>query len=131
MNAGGDTTRTRSPPGSRRCSITRINTVDSPATCRSCRARSRRCCDGPRRWSISAGPSCTTLELRGTRLHEGDKVMVFYGSANRDEDVFTDPDTFDVGRTPNPHLAFGGGGPHLCLGLHVARVETRRCCARC
>ncbi|MEZ5259006.1 MAG: cytochrome P450 [Ilumatobacteraceae bacterium] len=65
------------------------------------------------------------LELRGARLHEGDKVMVFYGSANRDEDVFTDPDTFDVGRTPNPHLAFGGGGPHLCLGLHVARVEIQ------
>ena len=53
----------------------------------------------------------------------GDKVMVFYGSANRDEDVFADPDRFDVGRDPNPHMAFGGGGPHLCLGLHVARIE--------
>ena len=49
--------------------------------------------------------------------------MVFYGSGNRDEEVFEDPDRFDVGRDPNPHMAFGGGGPHLCLGLHVARIE--------
>lgn len=63
------------------------------------------------------------VELRGRQLHAGDRVVVFYGSANRDEDVFSDPDTFDVGRNPNPHLAFGGGGPHLCLGLHVARIE--------
>jgi cytochrome P450 len=53
----------------------------------------------------------------------GDKIVMFYGSGNRDDDVFTDPDTFDVGRDPNPHLAFGGGGAHLCLGLHVARIE--------
>ena len=53
----------------------------------------------------------------------GDKLMVFYGSGNRDEEVFADPDLFDVGRDPNPHMAFGGGGPHLCLGLHVARIE--------
>jgi cytochrome P450 len=61
--------------------------------------------------------------LRGVDLRAGDRVVVFYGSANRDEDVFTDPDRFDVGRSPNPHVAFGGGGPHLCLGLHVARLE--------
>jgi cytochrome P450 len=61
--------------------------------------------------------------LRGVDLHAGDRVVVFYGSANRDEDVFADPDRFDVGRDPNPHVAFGGGGPHLCLGLHVARLE--------
>ncbi|MBI5087565.1 MAG: cytochrome P450 [Actinobacteria bacterium] len=62
-------------------------------------------------------------EIRGRPLREGDKVVVFYGAANRDEDVFDEPDRFDVGRNPNPHLAFGGGGPHLCLGLHVARIE--------
>lgn len=56
-------------------------------------------------------------------IAEGDKLMLFYGSGNRDEEVFEDPDVFDVGRTPNPHLAFGGGGPHLCLGVHVARIE--------
>ena len=61
--------------------------------------------------------------LRDQPIAAGDKLMVFYGSANRDEDVFADPDRFDVGRSPNPHMAFGGGGPHLCLGLHVARIE--------
>lgn len=63
--------------------------------------------------------------MRGQQLKTGDKVMVFYGSANRDEDVFDQADTFDVGRTPNPHMAFGGGGPHLCLGMHVARIEIQ------
>ena len=53
----------------------------------------------------------------------GDKVVMFYGAANRDESVFDQPDRFDVGRHPNPHVAFGGGGPHLCLGMHVARIE--------
>jgi cytochrome P450 len=61
--------------------------------------------------------------IRDQPVKAGDKVMVFYGSGNRDEDVFEDPDRFDVGRDPNPHMAFGGGGPHLCLGLHVARIE--------
>jgi cytochrome P450 len=62
-------------------------------------------------------------EIRGRAIKAGDKLMVFYGSGNRDEEVFADPDHFDVGRDPNPHMAFGGGGPHLCLGLHVARIE--------
>ena len=61
--------------------------------------------------------------LRGRRIREGDKVVMFYGSANRDEDIFLEPDRFDVGRTPNEHVAFGGGGPHYCLGAHVARIE--------
>lgn len=61
--------------------------------------------------------------LRGQQLRAGDRVVMFYGSANRDEDVFADPDRFDVGRSPNPHVAFGAGGPHLCLGMHVARIE--------
>ena len=59
----------------------------------------------------------------GVPIAAGDKVVMFYGSANRDEDVFAEPDRFDIGRSPNPHMAFGGGGPHLCLGLHVARIE--------
>jgi cytochrome P450 len=63
-------------------------------------------------------------ELRGQKLTAGERVVMFYGSANRDEEIFADPDAFDVGRTPNPHVAFGAGGPHLCLGMHVARIET-------
>ncbi len=63
-------------------------------------------------------------ELRGRHIAAGERVVMFYASANRDEDVFGDPDRFDVGRSPNPHVAFGAGGPHLCLGMHVARIET-------
>ena len=63
--------------------------------------------------------------LSGTDIKEGDKVVFFHASANRDEDVFDHPDTFDVGRDPNPHIAFGGGGPHFCLGANLARMEIR------
>ena len=61
--------------------------------------------------------------LGETELHEGDKVIMFYNSANRDEDVFEDPYTFDVRRDPNPHIGFGAAGPHFCLGAHLARQE--------
>jgi cytochrome P450 len=61
--------------------------------------------------------------IRGQEISAGDKLVVWYGAANRDGDVFEDPDEFDIGRDPNPHLAFGGGGAHLCLGMHVARIE--------
>jgi cholest-4-en-3-one 26-monooxygenase len=64
-------------------------------------------------------------ELSGTKIAAGDKVVFFHASANRDEDVFANPDTFDVGRDPNPHIAFGGGGPHFCLGTNLARMEIR------
>ena len=56
-------------------------------------------------------------------MREGDKVAMYYGSANRDEAVFENGNVFDVGRSPNPHLAFGGGGPHFCLGASLARLE--------
>ncbi len=62
-------------------------------------------------------------ELSGVELTEGDKVLLFYNSANRDEAVFQDPYRFDVGRSPNPHLGFGAAGPHFCLGAHLARRE--------
>jgi len=62
-------------------------------------------------------------ELRGRRFAEGDKLLLFYWSANRDEDVFPDPYRFDVTRSPNPHVGFGGPGPHFCLGAHLARRE--------
>jgi cytochrome P450 len=61
--------------------------------------------------------------LAGVELSEGDHVVQFYGSANRDELVFADPEAFDVGRTPNDHLGFGAPGPHFCLGAHLARRE--------
>ncbi|MFI0411457.1 cytochrome P450 [Actinomadura sp. 3N508] len=65
------------------------------------------------------------VELGGKEIRAGDKVVLFYGSANRDERVFDDPFTFDVGRDPNPHLGFGGGGPHFCLGTHLARMNLK------
>jgi cytochrome P450 len=63
--------------------------------------------------------------IRGQKIREGEKVVMFYPSANRDEEVFEDPDRFDVRRAPNPHLAFGGGGAHYCLGANLARLEIR------
>ena len=62
-------------------------------------------------------------ELRDTPIAAGDKVVFFHTSANRDEEVFDEPDTFDIGRSPNPHISFGGGGPHFCLGANLARME--------
>jgi cholest-4-en-3-one 26-monooxygenase len=64
-------------------------------------------------------------ELRGKHIAAGDAVTLWYGSANRDEDVFEDPQTFDVTRTPNEHIAFGGRGPHYCLGASLAKMEIR------
>ncbi len=61
--------------------------------------------------------------LSGEELRTGDKVLLFYNSANRDEDVFEDPFRFDVRRNPNPHVGFGAAGPHFCLGAHLARRE--------
>ena len=57
------------------------------------------------------------------QFEAGDKVVLFYGAANRDPLVFDDPETFDVRRDPNPHVGFGGPGPHFCLGAHLARRE--------
>jgi methyl-branched lipid omega-hydroxylase len=59
----------------------------------------------------------------GHDFHEGDKVVMFYGAANRDPRHFDDPERFDVLRDPNPHVGFGGPGPHFCLGAHLARRE--------
>jgi len=64
------------------------------------------------------------VELAGQQYHEGDKFVMFYGAANRDPRVFDDPERFDVLRQPNPHVGFGGPGPHFCLGAHLARREV-------
>jgi cholest-4-en-3-one 26-monooxygenase len=62
--------------------------------------------------------------VAGTKIAAGEKVVMWYASANRDEQVFVDPYSFDVGRVENPHFAFGGGGPHACLGAFLARMEV-------
>lgn len=62
--------------------------------------------------------------LHGRVIREGDKVTTWFASANRDEDVFANPFMFDITRMPNPHLAFGGGGPHYCIGAHMARLQA-------
>ncbi len=64
-------------------------------------------------------------ELRGQELKAGDKATIYYISANRDEDIFDEPFAFDVLRDPNPHIGFGGGGPHFCLGTSLAKLEIR------
>ena len=64
------------------------------------------------------------VRLGDHEFAEGDKVVLFYASANRDEAVFDDPDRFDVTRDPNPHVGFGGPGPHFCLGAHLARRQV-------
>ncbi|PXX07257.1 cytochrome P450 [Mycolicibacterium moriokaense] len=81
------------------------------------------------RWSspvICFGRTVTRdIELGAQQLRPGDRVGLFYPSANRDKEVFADPFRFDIHRSPNPHVAFGGGGPHFCLGASFARTELR------
>jgi cytochrome P450 len=79
------------------------------------------------RWSSPvayfARRATRNTEIRGVPISRGDRVSMWFPSANRDEDVFDDPFRFDVARSPNPHVAFGGGGVHFCLGAHLARRE--------
>jgi cholest-4-en-3-one 26-monooxygenase len=64
-------------------------------------------------------------DVNGFPVKSGEKVVIWYISANRDEAIFSEPSRFDVRRNPNPHVAFGGGGPHFCLGANLARLEIR------
>jgi cholest-4-en-3-one 26-monooxygenase len=64
------------------------------------------------------------VEVGGVPIAAGQRVGMFYASANFDEDVFTDPFTFDITRDPNPHQAFGGHGAHYCIGANLARLEV-------
>jgi cytochrome P450 len=79
------------------------------------------------RWAspvIHMRRTCTQdVTVRGQKMLAGDKVVLWYNSANRDEAVFKDPYRFDIGRTPNEHAGFGGPGPHFCLGANLARRE--------
>jgi cytochrome P450 len=72
-------------------------------------------------WMRRTATRDTTLNEH--EIKEGDKLVLYYWSANRDESVFTDPERFDITRSPNDHLGFGGPGPHFCLGAHLARRE--------
>ncbi len=65
------------------------------------------------------------VEVHGKQIKAGDKVAMWFVSANRDEEVFEDPFRFDIERTPNDHVAFGGGGAHFCLGANLAKMELR------
>jgi cytochrome P450 len=65
------------------------------------------------------------FELGGATIEPGDRVVMFYSSGNRDEEWFTDPNTLDLSRKPNPHVGFGARGPHFCLGSHVARMQLK------
>ena len=68
--------------------------------------------------------TCDT-EIAGQAISEGEKVLLWYVSSNRDESVFEDPNRFDIRRNPNKHQGFGGGGRHFCLGAGLARLEMR------
>ena len=80
------------------------------------------------RWASSTPYNRRTatrdVEVRGQAIRAGDKVTLWWASANRDEEVFADPFRFDVRRHPNPHVAFGDGS-HFCLGAGLARLEIR------
>jgi cholest-4-en-3-one 26-monooxygenase len=73
--------------------------------------------------SYFARRATVDVEIRGVPIKAGDRVTLWYASANRDEDVFRDPFRFDITRTPNPYVSFGGGGPHYCLGANLAKLE--------
>jgi methyl-branched lipid omega-hydroxylase len=82
------------------------------------------------RWStpvVHFRRTCATVDadVGGQPIKEGEKVVLWYSAANRDPSVFSDPYAFDVRRDPNEHVGFGGGGPHFCLGAHLARREIR------
>ncbi|MCY7300626.1 MAG: cytochrome P450, partial [Ilumatobacteraceae bacterium] len=64
-------------------------------------------------------------ELSGTAIEEGQKVVTWFASGNRDDVIFEEPYRFDVTRNPNEHMSFGRGGPHMCLGNALARIELR------
>jgi cholest-4-en-3-one 26-monooxygenase len=64
-------------------------------------------------------------EIEGQTIRRGDRVGMYFASANFDDDVYADPRSFDIGRSPNQHVTFGGGGPHYCIGANLTRLEVR------
>ncbi len=67
----------------------------------------------------------TDTDIDGRQITAGERVVLVYPSANRDERAFAEPDRLDIMRRPNDHVAFGAGGPHFCLGANLARFEAR------
>jgi cytochrome P450 len=125
INAGGDTTRNLVAGGM----LALIEHPDQRARLRAEPALLPSAIEEMLRWVTPVihfrRTATRDVELRGRRIAAGDKLVMFYSSANRDADVFEDPDRFDIARTPNDHVAFGGGGAHFCLGANLARVEIR------
>ena len=100
---------TRSRTGCSRCSSSPTSSSGCATTRRSARPPPRRCCAGRRPCTTSAAPRRSTPSWPAREIKAGDKVTTWFVSGNRDETVFEEPDRFDVGRTPNPHMAFGPG----------------------
>ncbi|KRE28135.1 cytochrome [Mycobacterium sp. Soil538] len=124
INAGGDTTRNLVAAGT----LALIEHPDQWARLAADHALMPTAVEEMLRWTspvtMFARTATRDTEVGGVALSAGERVMMFYPSANRDESHFTDPERFDVGRSPNHHLAFGGGGTHFCLGANLARVEA-------
>ncbi|OAN35463.1 cytochrome [Mycolicibacterium iranicum] len=124
LNAGGDTTRNLVAAGT----LALIEHPDQWARLAADPSLMPTAIEEMLRWTspvtVFTRTATRDTRLRGIAIREGERVAMFYPSANRDEDHFTEPDRFDVGRTPNQHLAFGGGGAHFCLGASLARVEA-------
>ena len=121
--AGSETTRDAIALGL----VALLENPEQLAILRSAPEVSRAAVDEIIRWaspvSYFARRATRDTEVRGVPIREGQRVTLWYPSANRDEDVFDDPFRFDVTRSPNEHVAFGGGGPHICLGANLARFE--------
>jgi len=121
--AGSETTRSAISHGM----VALLDNPDQLATLRSDPSAMRPAVEEILRWSSPvsyfARRATRDTEIRGVRIAKGQRVTLWYPSANRDEDVFDDPFRFDIHRAQKQHLAFGGGGPHFCLGANLARRE--------
>jgi cytochrome P450 len=125
INAGGDTTRNLVASGM----LTLLQHPEALAALERDRSLLPGAIEEMLRWCSPVMQFRRTAtreaEIRGQPIRAGEKVVMFYPSANRDEEVFAEPDRFDLLRAPNPHVAFGGGGAHFCLGASLARLEIR------
>jgi len=121
--AGNETTRTAMSQGM----LALLDNPDQMALLRSDPGLASTAADEMIRWATPIvyfrRTATCDLELHGVTIRENDPVALYFMGANYDDQVFADPQRFDITRTPNPHVSFGGGGPHYCLGAHLARFE--------